>query len=327
MKKLLGVLLVLTALIFTGCDNNEGPFQVKNENGEKVLYSGEKPAKGWVQNEVYNSSGESTKVYEIYFDKGVPAGDFKLYDLKGNLLVDAKGKWQNGLFEGKIEEPERNAIVTGKFAINPAYLINFSGTEYYDFSAETLIDGEYKSDYRTYSKKNNEYDGEYILYNRDNGQLLEKCFFQAGELVGDYISYYSNGTLRKKCTYKDGKYDGEYEAIITDFYSHYSHEKKNYKNGVLHGKATSYNKKGELTSEMNYVNGKVSGYIISYSDGWTTKSLYGMVNGYDRLVHEQVYDEKGVLRYEEVLDKEKKVEIEKRYSSSGKLLYKKTREL
>lgn len=319
------MLLVLITLIFTGCDNNKGPFEIKRENGKKILYSGEKPAKGWVKNEVYNSSNESTKVYEIYFEKGLPAGDFKLYDLKGNLVVDAKGKWQNGLFEGKIEESEINGIIIGKFAINSDYLINFDGTGYKRFSVETLIDGEYKSDYQRYCKKNNKFDGEYILY-YTNGQLAEKCFFKDGKIVGDYISYYSNGTLEKKFTYKDGKLDGEYEYITTDFYSHYYHAKENYKNGVLDGKVTTYNKKGELETESNYVNGECLEYI-RYSNGWKYKTLYEKIDGNSEEVLSQVYDDKGILREEEITDKKNNRKIEKRYNSSGKVLSKNIKKL
>lgn len=213
MKKGLLILLMGILFILTGCDNNKGPFQVKNENGIKVLYSGKKPAKGWVEQNIYNYTGESTKVYEIYFEDGLPAGDFRLFDTKGNLVVDAEGKWKDGLFKGKIKEEYNNVYAKGTFSINTDFLINFEGERYISFSRETLIDGDYKSEYLQYSKKNNRYEGEYIKYDKDG--LAEKGTYKNGKLEGKYFSApYANKTYSSTYNYKNGVKDGEF--VITE---------------------------------------------------------------------------------------------------------------
>ena len=93
MKKLMFIFTLL--LFLMGCDNNEGPFTSRMENGKKVLYSGDKLAKGWIEKTIndYNT-GNNVKISEIYFDKGIPAGDFKLYSINGDLLSMEK---ENGI--------------------------------------------------------------------------------------------------------------------------------------------------------------------------------------------------------------------------------------
>lgn len=281
MKKLLGILfLFITTVIFIGCDNNKGPFQVKNENGEKILYSGKKPAKGWVENTIYDYYGESTKVYEIYFDDGLPAGDFRLYDLKGNLVVDAKGKWKNGLFEGKIEEPKENVIAKGKFAINLAYLINFNGKNYYNFSYDTLIDGNFESNYYKYSKKNGLFEGKYIF----NGNSITRenkveCMYNNGILNGEYISYHLNGKIREKMVYKDNLKNGKYIHYRTDGTIL---EEGEYLNNQRNGKWSEY-RGNEEKINIIYVDGKrVSTQILLYdSTGHIEREINYKDNDYE----------------------------------------------
>lgn len=40
--------------LFIGCDNNRGPFEYKYKDGDLILFSNNKPAKGLVEKE-YNS--------------------------------------------------------------------------------------------------------------------------------------------------------------------------------------------------------------------------------------------------------------------------------
>lgn len=231
MKKGLLILLMGILFILTGCDNNKGPFQVKNENGIKVLYSGKKPAKGWVEQNIYNYNGESTKVYEIYFEDGLPAGDFRLFDTKGNLVVDAEGKWKDGLFKGKIKEKNNNGSAKGTFSINTDFLINFEGEGYYNFSYVTLTDGKFDSDAYKFSKKDGKYDGKYIQYNG------------SGEVIGEW-------------TYKNGEYDGEYMAIGGSSSAKII-RKGVYKNGEFTGKESYYfYSDGKLYKEEIYENGE-----------------------------------------------------------------------
>lgn len=129
MKKLLGIFfLIVTTVFFTGCDNNDGPFQIKNENGRKILYSGKKPAKGWVEYTVYNKNDTTTKIYEIEFKEGNPSGDFSLYSLKGEKIFEGKGKWKDGMFNGKIQSRNiygKNVYGEGKFKFSSSNLLDY----------------------------------------------------------------------------------------------------------------------------------------------------------------------------------------------------------
>ena len=163
MKKLLGILfLTITTVFFTACDNNEGPFETRRENGHKVLYSNEKLAKGMIQNTWYNYNSGDTVVTAIYYvDKGIPAGDFSLYDRNGKLVINAEGKWKNNLFNGKIEEKD-GTVAEGEFNINKDFIVSYEGLNVYDFSYDTLVSGNFKNKKYNFSKKNNKYDKKYI---------------------------------------------------------------------------------------------------------------------------------------------------------------------
>lgn len=192
MKKLLGVLLVLTALIFTGCDNNKGPFTKKMENGEVVLYSGNKPAKGGVSLTIINKAGLEVIVSEIDYDKGIPTGNFKLYKANGKLMVEANGKWENEVYAGEIKEyyDDSNYITgKGKFNLPVDFIINYTGqrvgtlskftfeNENYDIIPECLKDGEAKW---------------YI-----NGKKSVEVYIENGERV-KYIEYNEDGTIKNE---------------------------------------------------------------------------------------------------------------------------------
>ena len=46
MKKTITVLLIILSMLFVGCDNNSGPFTKEYRNGDLILLSAGKPAKG-----------------------------------------------------------------------------------------------------------------------------------------------------------------------------------------------------------------------------------------------------------------------------------------
>lgn len=201
MKKLIFLLSILL-MILSGCDNNSGPFQIKIENRRKVLYSDNKPAKGWVENTIYDYNDNSVKVYEIYFDKGIPNGDFKLYNVYGELVVDAKGKWEDGYFVGKVKEPKMNVVAKGKFFINTNYLIDYEGNIYKDFSFETLIDGEYDGDDYKYTLVNGKYDGTYLKYHLDGTRKVETEKEYQNGLNTKLVRYNYDGSIFRDITYR-----------------------------------------------------------------------------------------------------------------------------
>lgn len=197
MKKLLGVLLVLTALIFTGCDNNKGPFEIKRENGHKVLYSNGKLAKGMIQSTWYDyNSGESVVTSTYYVEKGIPAGDFTLYDRTGNMIVKFEGKTKDGLFVGKMTGETYKS--KGDYNLNPDWLLTYDGNDIYQASRlykDVLYTGKINSEAEKYSKLNGNPDGKVEIYNTVTGKLKEEELWKNGEVQKSKI-YWDDGPLR-----------------------------------------------------------------------------------------------------------------------------------
>lgn len=264
MKKIILTMFTTLLLLITGCDNNDGPFEIRLEEGKKILYSGEKLAKGWVKNTIYNpEKNANVVVYEMYFDDGVPAGDFRLYNDEGELVVDGKGKWTNDGFKGTIKEPLSNGKGKGTFSINPSFLVSFNGENYYNFSYETLIDGEYSGDDAIFAKKNNEYEGEFLKYNTE-GKLIIKANYIDGKREGEYLEYTPGGSLLViKAHYKNGELDGKYfeyhlgtGELIFEI---------DYKEGKYNGRYKTYNfRNGALEEDIEYKNGIREGKYFRY---------------------------------------------------------------
>lgn len=277
MKKLLGVLLVLMSLIFTGCDNNEGPFEIKRENGHKVLYSNGKLAKGMIQSTWYDyNSGESVVTSTYYVEKGIPAGDFTLYDRRGNMLLKAEGKWKDGLFNGKIEERNGTKAV-GDFNISKDLIISYDGLGTSDFSYKTLVNGTLKNEYYNFSKKNNKYDKEYIeYYGNGNSNIKLKIQYNEGVYNGKYIEYYENGNKFKEIPYKDNKENG----VVKQYYENGKiREELTAVNGIPNGLNRIYYENGKVKAECNFKDGKADGLFKSYYNNGNLKDECNFKDG------------------------------------------------
>lgn len=264
MKKIILSLFTALLLFITGCDNNEGPFEIRVEQGKKVLYSGKKPAKGWIQNSIYNKwKDANVVVYEIYFNKGVPAGDFKLYNYNGELVVDGKGKWSKNGFEGTIEEPLSYGKGKGIYNIDPDFLISFNGENYSEFSYKTLIDGNYSGSDSQFRVVNNKFEDSLYKFTSDGSMLLLKADFKNGKRHGEYLEYDAcTGNLVYEIDYIEGKCDGKYKFY--DFRDGKLIEDIEYKNGKRHGKYLKYIY-DSLSEEGQYKDGKRQG-IWKYYD-------------------------------------------------------------
>ena len=227
MKKLLGVLLVLTALIFTGCDNNEGPFEIRREDGHKVLYSNGKLAKGMIKTTWYDyNSGETVVVSEYYVDKGVPAGNFILYDRKGEKLVSFEGEVKNGLFIGKMTGEEKiysfytdgytlyKKRSEGEYNLNPDWLLTYDGEKTYIASElyySVLKNGKVNSDKEKYNVVNGKPDGKVERYFVETGKISEISIWENGN-EKFYKSYYENGNIKFISDYIKDE-NGDYTTI------------------------------------------------------------------------------------------------------------------
>ncbi|MBS9776163.1 MAG: hypothetical protein KGV57_03625 [Fusobacterium sp.] len=193
MKKI--ILMVLLVLGLIACDNNEGPFETRKENGLSVLYSNGKLAKGWVEQTNYDFNTDATvKISEIEYDEGMPTGNFKFYDYNGVLYLKAETKEENGVYKGKIIiGHDQNEVLEGEFSINPNWIVD--GKVKVDNKSGIMLRGS-----------------EIFMATCINGTISSpqlKATKKDGKYDGAYESYFGNGQLYEKCTYKDGKYDRE----------------------------------------------------------------------------------------------------------------------
>lgn len=92
MKRILRfILFLLLVIVFVSCDNNKGPFEIRREGGKLILYSDNKLAKGWVDTNI-NDGNVVVKSKSIEYKKGIPTGNFKIYDKNGLVIIEAKLK-------------------------------------------------------------------------------------------------------------------------------------------------------------------------------------------------------------------------------------------
>ena len=216
-QSIMNIFFVMLCCLFilTGCDNNKGPFSIHKEDGENILYSGDNPAKGVVKKTVTNNDGTKVVVSEIKYNKGEPAGNFKLYDTNGVLLYNSKGKWVSNpnfstdVFKGKIEGLAYSGA--GIFAINKDYLLYFDGDYSSSFLEDTLYDGVVKA---------NEYD---TVFRKKDGKFngMNSLQYTAG---GTTKTEYDNGVLKSKFVlgrnnYSFHWYDGDKTRNVKVDYS------------------------------------------------------------------------------------------------------------
>lgn len=238
MKKLLSIIILGMLFILTGCDNNDGPFQIKNENGQKVLYSGKKPAKGWVQYTVYNRDNTSTTIYEMDFKDGKPSGDFNLYSLNGKKIFEGKGKWKDEMFVGKILLTYiggEKLYGEGKFAFDRSSLLNYpdyveNRTNYLyviEGIAQSLYDGKIDDNGSITIMKNGKLAKEEIKYS--NGYKAIVKYNKEGIMV-DKVVYNEQGKLFMK-NYQEKEFWHEVE---------YDENKQEKKHEVYKGTSKSH---------------------------------------------------------------------------------------
>ena len=141
--------------------------------------------------------------------------------------------------------------------------------------------------YEEYTEK--KLDGKQDVF--EDGVLVETNFYNKGEKLPKYYTYYSDGSIKeaydveeyydeetgvtlkngsyivydenkkveKKEQYKNGELDGE--CVDKDYgYTTIA----NYKNGILNGAYVRYYENGNKKVEKNYINGKISGEVKEY---------------------------------------------------------------
>ena len=267
--KLLGVFILL--LFFVSCgENNEGPFEVRKENGKLVLYSDNKLAKGWVERTYTDFNSEITyKMSEIEYDKGLPTGKFKYYNTNGNLIFDADLKKKGDIYKGTVKiGVEQDNILKGEFKLNSDWIVTDKDTRIstsdtvLNFSKEALYNGSVDGPLLKLNKINGQLDGAFEKY-YSNGQLESKKFFKNGELDGVVEKYYSNGQLETKGIFKNGELDG----VVEKYYRNGQLESKGiFKNGKYDGIYESYNNNEKLIERIEYSDGIKNGVYERYNE-------------------------------------------------------------
>lgn len=227
MKKI--ILMIFTTLLLFTLSYAEN--KIKVENGKKIVYSDNNLAKGLIKNIIYNSDKNMDIVIsEIYFNDGIPAGDFKLYNKNGELVIDGKGKWNDEGFEGTIESPLFKGKVEGLFHINTDFLISYIGDNYEEITLKNIINGKIflYSQNGEIEVKNGAFIKMIAYYN--NGNLKSTLDIKNDKIHGEYLEYYENGNLKSKGTFKDD---------------------------IRHGKFLQYDSLGNIISEEEYQNGNL----------------------------------------------------------------------
>lgn len=214
-KKILGMVMVLMLVVLTGCDNNKGPFETKQENGNIGMYSNGKPAKGGVARTVTNGSGNTVTVSEIYYDKGIPSGDFVLRNMEGYTIAEGKGKWKDiGVFEGTLYGKENNQAIESKgvYSINMNYLMDFNGQNNAFPILRCLYTGEYEETrngivlYKV-TKDNNIATKETKFYGKDS--IEYEVIRNNQNVETEKNEYYKNGKLARQTICDEEGYERE----------------------------------------------------------------------------------------------------------------------
>ena len=292
MKKILNLLvIVIFSFLMISCgDNNEGPFETRKENGNLVLYSDNKPAKGQVEWTYTDFNSDITyKISEIEYNKGLPTGKFKYYNRNGELIFDADLARKDKLFKGTIKYgTEQDTILKGEFNINSDWIVtresNIESLNIGNFAKDTLYDGNINGPNYKFSYKNGKEDGIYQIYSNE-GQLLYQCNYIDGIKDGREELYDGQGNLKRLKTYKNGELNGEAiedwqnDIAGTDIVSTYfnvmvdvvgrtyiiNYIKGSYKNGKRDGIWEIY--EGDfIVAKISHKDGLVDGSVEIYDE-------------------------------------------------------------
>ncbi|MCL2390012.1 MAG: hypothetical protein FWD54_02720 [Endomicrobia bacterium] len=202
---------------------------------------------------IYKKKADSEKEsFFIYTDeKGVQIA-------KEKILKDGKTQFVSGVkISGEVKEFDED----GKLA----YIWNYDDNELNGATYKFYPSGEklYVLNY-----KNNELDGTAKKFYED-GTLEEKVLYEKGN-IQTAEAYLKNGNCYRY-SYKDNKLNG-----VSYLYDKNNRliESSNYKNNILEGATKKYYLSGSIKSEMEYVRGKLDGYVRHYDEkGYEVNTL------------------------------------------------------
>lgn len=348
MKKLIFLLLSILLLVLTGCDNNEGPFEIRRENGMSILYSNGKYASGPVATTVRSYGGAVVTVSNINYKDGLPDGNFTLYNLDGIPVVEAKGKMSSdGRFQGKITFAN-NVSAEGEAIIDIYNLLNFEGgnSEYLFkyFNATVTLGSERKI--RIY--ENGSVSKEYTYYDNKMSKLETKAEYLQGydDIVEYAEDYYENGNLFRKYTLNsyDG-YNGRryFTMLVQEFYEdgtrlseglfnhrifrllHSANMKNLNMNEIPTKELFGTQAKDQRSSKYSIINMALKCFR---NDGITLSRTFDciLVNNADRYIDIRFYEDGGMYYRKEFNSSKNMVGTHTYYYETGELLKKEYRD-
>ena len=236
MKKILILALMLVSMLFVGCDNNKGPFTREYINGESVLMSDGKPAKGIVGEDMYTDTAQVT-IFQAEYDDGFINGDIVVFNNKNKEM-----------FKGTCKKIDSNTYdidwtlndggtIKGTIATTSEELENLfrepgvngyqDGVNLNNWFDKVAIDATINSNNYKATKKNAHFDGKVLINNSEyiyeNG--VEKDYTirdKEGNLVsvkkttGDTVETWEYSNVGQNILEEYREYQGDEEICKYD---------------------------------------------------------------------------------------------------------------
>ena len=176
MKKILIVALMLVSIIFAGCDNNKGPFTREYINGESVLMSDGKPAKGIVGEDMYTDIVQVT-IFQAEYDDGFIDGDVIIFNNKNKEMFKGTCKKIDSSTYAIDWTLNDGATIKGTIAVTSEELENLfrepgvngyqEGISLNNWFGKVAIDATINSNNYKATKKNGNFDGKVLNNNSE----------------------------------------------------------------------------------------------------------------------------------------------------------------
>lgn len=229
-----------------------------------------------------------------YFDSAQkPLSGFYQIQLENGYI---QANFANGFFHGAFKQVQNNRL---------KYQIEYCNSKPCGIYNSYFENGKL-SKQKNYNSEN-QLNGVVKVYSSDDGRLLRKTHYKNGIKSGLEIVYFKSGleAVKTRSNFVKDKKEGE-ETI-------YFHEgglevRQNYKKGLLQGRHTKMNPKGQKIFEVNYNNDRYHGTAKMFMDGnlWISKhyqdgKLHGKWVEYD-------LENKGVTKQVKYFEDDQEVE-------------------
>ena len=206
----------------------------KSQNNQKNIVD----SKGYKQGYWEKTYSNGQIKYKGFFKDNKPVGDFKRYDVEGNLKAEMTHFENSNKVYAKFYYPQ-NIIQAEGYYINKQKdsIWNYYTTDKY------LIN--------SVSYKNNKKEGvEKKFY--PSGSVSEIAKWKDGLNEGTTTRYYEKGNIMSIYNYKKGKLDGEYKVygVSNNILIH-----GNYSDNRRDGKWIYYKEDATVEKEITYTNG------------------------------------------------------------------------